>query len=337
MKILIIKLGALGDVVRSSYFLHGLLKKLGSSAYITWVTSERAIPLLKYHPAISVLLTFEEIAEKKVSWGRQEFDWIISLDDESQACGLLQGITWTRLTGAYLKDKRVDYSEDASPWFDMGLISRLGKEKADSLKKLNQKTHDQIFAGILGIKVSEPNFYNSPGALKIARQLLGGKAGHFLGLNLSAGNRWLNKQLGNNQAKLLVENLSRAGFPLLLLGGTEDEVYNGWLSRETGCPLLPSVSLGTFAAVISQLRAIITADTLALHLAIAQRIPSVSFFAPTSAAEINTFGKGLKVISTASDYCNYQSNADNSTITAERLFDAFFRLPGQTLQKRIYK
>src|SRR5208283_1580376 len=60
-----------------------------------------------------------------------------------------------------------------------------------------------------------------------------------------------------------------------------------------------------FPVVIGQLKAIITADTLALHLAIAHRVHSVSFFAPTSAAEINTFGRGLKVISGAPDYCNY--------------------------------
>jgi hypothetical protein len=36
----------------------------------------------------------------------------------------------------------------------MGLISHLGKEKADNLKKINQRTHDEILAGILGIEVS---------------------------------------------------------------------------------------------------------------------------------------------------------------------------------------
>ena len=333
MKILIIKLGALGDVVRTSYFLRGLCKKSGTVPHITWVTSERAIPLLKHHPNISTLLTFEEIANKKASWGGQEFDWVISLDDELQACGLLRDITWSKLTGAYLKDGQVDYSEDASPWFDMGIISRFGKEKADCLKKLNQRTHDQIFADILGIEVSEPEFHSDLEALKMAGQLLNGKAGHYLGLNLSAGNRWLNKQLDKNQAERLVRNLINAGFPTLLLGGTEDAVYNSWLSRETGCPVLPPEPPDIFAAVIGQLKAIITADTLALHTAIAQRVPSVSFFAPTSAAEINTFGTGLKVISTAPDYCNYKSNADNSTITAERLFETFLELLKQNPSK----
>src|ERR1700721_456763 len=97
MKILFIKLGALGDVVRSSYFLPGLRKKIGAS-------------------------------------------------------GLLDGLAWERLTGAFAKDGKVDYSLDAGPWFDMGLISHLGKAKADELKKVNQRTHEEIFAGILEIE-----------------------------------------------------------------------------------------------------------------------------------------------------------------------------------------
>jgi heptosyltransferase-2 len=286
----------------------------------------RALPLLKYCPEVNTLLTLEEVTSKKVPWGNQEFDWVISLDDELQACSLLRGITWKKLTGAYLRNNLVDYSEDASTWFDMGLISHLGKEKADALKKLNQETHDQIFAKILGIEAPEPLFYNDPSETKAALELLEGNTGHLVGLNLSAGNRWLNKRLGQAEAEILAKKLINAGFPLLLLGGIDDAAYNEWLSRETGCPVLPFVSLEVFAAVIGQLKAIITADTLAMHLAIAQQIPSVSFFAPTSAAEINTFGKGLKVISTAPDYCNYRSNADNSTITADRLFEAFMQL-----------
>jgi heptosyltransferase II len=49
----------------------------------------------------------------------------------------------------------------------------------------------------------------------------------------------------------------------------------------------------------------------------------LSFYAPTSAVEIETFGLGVKVISTSPDYCNYQRDADNSSITATRIMAAF--------------
>jgi heptosyltransferase-2 len=326
MKILFIKLGALGDVVRSSYFLPGLRKKIGADGHITWITSECAVPLLKNHPDINVLLTEEDIVNKTTPWGEQYFDWVISLDDEMGACGLLDGLTWGRLTGAFAKDGKVDYSADAGPWFDMGLISHLGKAKADELKKVNQRTHDEIFAGILGIEVAGSRLYNSPAASGKACALLGGKSGYYIGLNLTAGDRWLNKRLEKSQAELLIDSLVKAGHPLMLLGGPEDLPQTNCLSERTGCPVLPPVPLEVFAAVVGHLKAIITADTLALHLAIAQHIPSVSFFVPTSAAEINTFGKGLKIKSESPDYCNYKSNADNSTITASRLLEAFAQL-----------
>jgi heptosyltransferase II len=323
MKLLFIKLGALGDVVRSSYFLPGLRKKLGASAQITWITSERAVPLLKNHPEINLLLTAEGIANKTTPWGKQHFDWVISLDDEAGACKLLDGQTWTKLTGAFVRDGSVDYSADAAPWFDMGLISHLGKTKADELKKINQKSHDEIFAGILEIEVAGTQFYNSPAASGEACELLNGKSDYYIGLNLTAGDRWQSKQLERPQAEILINNLTKAGYPLMLLGGPEDIKQTQWLAEKTGCPLLPPVRLEVFAAVVGHLKALITADTMALHLAIAQRIPSVSFFAPTSAAEINTFGTGIKIKSLSPDYCNYKSNADNSSITASRLLEAF--------------
>jgi ADP-heptose:LPS heptosyltransferase len=83
MKILLIKLGALGDVVRSSYLLHGIRKKCEAAAHINWVTSERAVPLLKHHSHIDVILTSEGIVTKAVPWACNiligSYHWMMSL------------------------------------------------------------------------------------------------------------------------------------------------------------------------------------------------------------------------------------------------------------------
>ena len=52
----------------------------------------------------------------------------------------------------------------------------------------------------------------------------------------------------------------------------------------------------------------------------------MAFFAPTSAAEIELYGLGEKVASTAPDYCSYRADADNASITAERLCAAVLRV-----------
>ena len=74
-----------------------------------------------------------------------------------------------------------------------------------------------------------------------------------------------------------------------------------------------------FAILISKLSIMITSDSLGMHLAIAQKIPTLAFFSPTSAAEIDEFNICSKLISTAVDYCSYRKDCDNSSITSERI------------------
>jgi heptosyltransferase-2 len=85
--------------------------------------------------------------------------------------------------------------------------------------------------------------------------------------------------------------------------------------------VVPDTSASTLelAAAIRAVDYLVTTDSLALHLAIAQGVPNLSFYAPTSAAEIETFGTGVKLLSTAPDYCSYRGDADNASITAARL------------------
>lgn len=128
--------------------------------------------------------------------------------------------------------------------------------------------------------------------------------------------------------QLLLQIDAAAGKPVtvVLLGAGGDRVRNERVAarypRERVRVVDTDASVLRFAAVIKRCDLIVTSDSLALHLAISQGIPFVAFFAPTSAAEIDDFGLGYKVVSLASDYCSYSPLADNRTITAERLYGA---------------
>ncbi len=52
MHILIIKRGALGDVVGTAYFARALKEKQGNGIRISWITSTDALPLLRFNPYI---------------------------------------------------------------------------------------------------------------------------------------------------------------------------------------------------------------------------------------------------------------------------------------------
>ncbi len=320
-RILVLKLGALGDVIRTSYILPGLHERFGAGTFVTWVTAASALPLLRFNPYVASLLSVDRCAGGTLppELADEEFDWVLSFDDEAESCGLAHRVRAKKISGAYSAEGCIRYTDDTGAWFDMGLVSWFGKEKADQLKLVNRLSHDEIFARMLGITIARPIFFNDPLAEESARSLADLPAPRRIGLNLSAGKRWPSKSLRLDEAIRLVEQLRSVDANCLLLGGVADEEYLEVVAKKTGLPFICRLSLESFAGLVRQLDLLITSDSLALHLAIAQRVPSVSYYAPTSAAEINTFGMGAKIASTSPDYCSYRPDADNSTITAERI------------------
>lgn len=327
--ILIVKFGALGDVVRTSYILPGLHKKY-KNCRIFWLTSSLSFDLLRFNPHIFKIVTPEFRFKEILSI---QFDLVISLDDEREVLDLLNNIQFTSLTGAYLKDSTTFYSDNSSIWFDMGIISRFGLKKADKLKKSNQLSHNLLLEQILEIKINKPEFYNSP-VIQNKKKNLIDKDYFNIGLNSGSGSRWPAKSLILTEAIKLIKKLintksSKRPIRILLLGGPDEKERNlkiqDTISINSVVDTGSENSLLEFAAIIANLDYLISSDSLALHLGIAQQIPTLSFFAPTSAAEIGTFGTGIKIKSTADDYCNYKPDCDNSSITCERLYDAFLK------------
>ena len=47
-------------------------------------------------------------------------------------------------------ERGVTYTESASAWFDMSLISSFGKEKADELKMSNRKAYQEFMFAMIG-------------------------------------------------------------------------------------------------------------------------------------------------------------------------------------------
>ena len=321
VRILILKLGALGDVVRTSYILPGLHERFGPGTSITWITAPAAIPILRFNPYVAELISIDRCtnpatisALKSVS-----YEWVLSFDDEVESCGLATQVSAKRISGAFVESGAIHYTEDTREWFDMGLISRFGKARADELKIANTHSHDAIFARMLGIRVDKPGFFNNPLSEAIAATMLQSLPRKIVGLNLSAGRRWPSKSLRQDEAIRLIDQLQAGGGTCVLLGGRDDAPYIEAITSQREIPVIHDLSLEEFAGVIRGLDLLITSDTLAVHLAIAQGVPSLSYYAPTSLPEINTFGTGARIASLSPDYCSYRPDADNSTITAERL------------------
>jgi heptosyltransferase-2 len=357
-EILIIKTAALGDVLRTTSILPGL-RNAHPGARITWITAPAAVDLVRTHPLVARVEPLDaqrasDVVALAARMAKTRFERVISLDDEESLCRLASTVSSVKLSGAYVAagaqgGGRRAYTADVAPWFDMGLLSVHGKARADELKILNRKSQPQIYAEMLGIAMGKPELHLTPEAERFGRAFVERHAlGHgavVVGLNTGAGGRWISKQLSVERtielARLVDERLrgpvashgSVRSARFVVMGGEAEVDRNraileglracglGACTIDAGCsnPLLE------FAAIVGACDVMVTSDSLALHMAIALDVRVVAFFAPTSAAEIELYGLGEKVQSTAGDYCSYKPDADNSSITAERLADALLR------------
>ena len=122
LKILIVKFGALGDVVRTSYFAK-YIKEKSEDVEIYWITSFESFNLLRYNPFI------DHLTQNFSDLSNINFDLIYSLDDEVEIVEKVNILNTKKLTGAYIENQKLTYTNDVSQWFDMGIISKFGSGK----------------------------------------------------------------------------------------------------------------------------------------------------------------------------------------------------------------
>ena len=296
MKILIIKLGAMGDVLRMTSILKPLKEKY-DGASITWVTKKSSEELLRGNPLIDRIVLIGE-AQKGALKG-DAFDLVLSFDDEEEACGLASDVKSKRIIGAYLRDGKRLYTPDSSEWFDMGLISRHGKEEADRLKAKNTKTYQQIHFDILGLGSFDTKKY--PPLLTLGeeeRRYAGDfakkhgipKSDKVIGLNTGAGGRWQDKKLTVDQTVSLIDKIAgHEKAKIILFGGPDEEERNKSILKLVKVPIIDAGCnnhVREFAALVGLCDVLVTSDSLAMHVGIALRKMVVVFFYPTSASEI---------------------------------------------------
>ena len=101
------------------------------------------------------------------------------------------------------------------------------------------------------------------------------------------------------------------GLAVVLLGGPMESQRNARILRAANrrhtFAIPDDWSLLEFTEVLQHCDVIVTSDSLALHLAIAGGVPVIAFFGPTSSTEIETFGKGEKLVTPLECRCCYLS------------------------------
>lgn len=290
---LIIKLGAMGDVLRTTTILNVL------EGPVTWVTRPASVPLLENNPRLAEIVPFD--AASRIQ-GRH-FDVVACLDDEPEACRLLETVTWRHRIGAYLHDGNVRYGASAAPWYDMGLVSSFGKERADELKRLNHRSYQDFLFAMFGLRFTGEEYVIgvAPRDVHTPR----------IGIETRADPRWQLKRWGRYPQ--LCERLRADGFDVFLFEQRQD--------------------VRDFVADVNSCRYVVTGDTLTMHVAIALRKPTIAVFGPTSAPEIHDYGRVTKIVSPIDCICCYLRTCDKNPncmdqIAPADLHAAILRLHG---------
>ena len=140
-KILIIKLDAVGDVLRTTSILKPLKKKYLDS-YIEWCTRYNSLELFKNNPLVDEVIIIEADALSRIS--AEEYDIVINLDTSKLSCAIASSSLAKKKFGFVLNKKGYveATSDDAQRWLEMSAF--------DDVNIANTKSYQQIMYEILG-------------------------------------------------------------------------------------------------------------------------------------------------------------------------------------------
>ncbi len=301
MQILLVKLGALGDVLRTTPLLTALKKKY-AAAQLHWVVDNACADVLVGNPLIDVLSVFSEakLAELK----NISFDLAINLDKDKEALDTIMAVHAKTKMGFGRDVKGALCALD----FKSDYAYRLGVD--DELKfKQNKKTYQAISFEQAGLVFSGEDYILPLGPQKKshAKELLK-KIGAdpdsakrpVVGLNTGSGRRFAGKRLPVKSWVRLAERFhNELGMDVWLLGGQDEIERNQEIQKNSRVPMINTGShdILTFAAMVSYCDLVISGDTTAMHIAIAVKTPVIAYFASTCATEIELYGRGQKIIS----------------------------------------
>lgn len=311
-RILIIKLGAIGDVLRTTSILPALRKRY-IGAEITWITRANAVPLIDNNPFLDRVLAVEDGAVEHLH--AEEFSIGMCLDCDSYS-GVLQRLAHCREKLGFISDEygRVHPANQAARyWWEMSLN--------DTLKRRNRKTYHEILYETCGVfsPIAPPQLRLHDKAVLMAKAFRESspllKARRIIGINTGASDRWEGKKWPIEYYVDCIQTLKRHrdDASVLLLGGPREADVNrrivsavGKLVVDAGC----DHSLCDFAALVNLVDVLLTPDSLAMHIGVALSKKVVVLVGATSPWELDVFGKGRVLSSSVECLACYREVCD---------------------------
>lgn len=297
-RILIIKLGSAGDVLRTTSILKAI-KERYASGHVTWIVKAECMNVLKNNPYIDEIIPYGTQGLSFVQVAR--FDLAMNLDVTAESSALLALSRCPLKKGFSLDNKGSVYpvNVEALPWYDMSL--------SDVTKKKNTDTYHDIIHDIVSLERN-----NNRPVLVVAEEDRAFAANFakahgidtkttVIGVNAGGGNRW---ELKTPDAPKWIEIIRAVSKEIkarcVLFGGPGEKRKYEEILAASGTDLIDAGTgnaFGRFAALVDLCDAVLTPDTLAMHVGTARGKKVVALFGPTSLNEAELYGEGKKISS----------------------------------------
>lgn len=301
-RILLIHLGALGAVVRSTALLPAIRRRY-PRAHVTWVTDRPAEKLLQGHPLIDRVIASDHDGILELQ--ALSFDIALVADKSLRASGILAS-TSADLVFGFVAQKSgviVPVSSEAEELWRIGL--------SDELKfRVNRKTETQLIHEALALGPWQRDPYSlqlTPDEQnQVALRRSAWSRGHcaVIGVNTGCAATLPAKKLSIAGHVELITRLLAAstGVTIVLLGGREDTERNSAISRavfqSAGTAIVESPTgngLRDGLVSVAACDVVVSGDSLGMHMAIALGLPVVAWFGPSCAHEIDLYGRGIAI------------------------------------------
>lgn len=312
-RILLVKLGAAGDVIRTTPLLAPLRRDYPDHV-ITWVTD---FPALVPRAVDDV----RPLDTSTLLWLRHtHFDLAINLDKDRQACALMREVTAGRRVGFTLGDdglcRPLDEGEGVSAAMADAVRAKFLTGLFDDVNRACTQSYLQEIFAICGYTFAgEPYVLDRP-APAPAFDL---PAGTLVGLNTGCGGRWTSRLWSESRWLELARGLRAAGLGVVLLGGPDEHDKNVRLAAASGACYPGHFDLRTFIGLVDRCDIVVSAVTMAMHIALGlgKRLVLINnIFNPR---EFELYGRGTIVQPTQACSCYFQPRCTAPTFCLESL------------------
>jgi heptosyltransferase-2 len=291
MKILIIKLGADGDVLRTLPLAEAL-KSSYVNSHITWVTRGDISELLN--------VTYIDRVLSLPYMDSTVYDRLYNFDIDESATELAMQISAKKKYGFY---KDGDYPAA----FNKGAEYYLNTVFDDSLKKSNTRTYQEMMFELAELPYIKKRYRLILGATEksyadayLSENNLKDKG--IIGIHMGASSRWPSKVWDKECLFKFIEHAVKNKAIILFGGPNEAQRYMGVIEELKRKNITvhqnnPHNTKREFMALLNVCEAVVCSDSFALHVSLGLGKKTIALFFCTSPNEVEGYGLLTKKIS----------------------------------------